>query len=337
MSSLINPCVFDTIIYHGFCPDGIAAAWCFTKYYNGQPKTRQSAVKQRRFIAGQYKLIPDCTAFTNANILFLDFTYDQATMTSIINKAATVMIIDHHKSAYDWLIKLNYITDFLYVYDSARSGAQLAWDYLQDWYQATATSVPTAAVKANIYQPNCAKRLWFIDDIADRDLWKWSINGSRETTRALTGEQAFKSIESFSAAIEKPRNHYLSIGKILITDDIGRFSNYTKKAIRCRFKSLIDSNVPPWKVKLIHCEDLAIISDLADTIYQNEPGSYDFIAFYSDNLLDQTTTIRLRSNKINLTDLLKHFDPIYSGGHAAAASVTIARHVRDVFTIGSRG
>ena len=341
MNSLIDPCVFDVIIYHGHCPDGVAAAWCFNTYYNkkNQQKIKNKKInkKERQFIAGQYKVIPDLSQFANNNVLFLDFTYDQDTMTAIMNSCSSIMIIDHHKSAYNWITNIGF-SDFLYVYDSDRSGAQLAWDYLQDWYQLTCGNYDISSnfnkkKKINIYCPNPATRLWFIDDIADRDLWKWSIDNSRETNRALAGKQAFESIESFTAAIEKPRNYYVTIGKILVADDNNRFSNYIKKSIRCRFKSLIDSNVPPWKVKLIHCEDLAIISDIADVIYQKEPNRYDFIAFYSDNLLDQTTTIRLRSNKLNLLNLLEHFDPIYSGGHESAASVTVRQHVSKLFTI----
>jgi oligoribonuclease NrnB/cAMP/cGMP phosphodiesterase (DHH superfamily) len=139
-------------IYHGNCFDGIAAAWVVWKKFGDNVE----------FIAGNYgddrlinNLTQDC--YENANInthyILVDFSLPRDLMVMMNNKALSMVVIDHHKSAQEACEGLEFCH-----FNMNESGASLAW---QHFFPGIDT--PT-----------------LIDYVKDRDLWLFKEDNSHE-------------------------------------------------------------------------------------------------------------------------------------------------------------
>jgi hypothetical protein len=157
-------------IWHGNCQDGFGAAWA-VRYALGD------AVE---FYPGVYQ--DDPPDVTGRDVLLVDFSYKRPVLDRLAASAATVLILDHHKTAaedlagfpppgtvYNPLEMLQYQREnnapiaVHVLFDMERSGAGIAWDYL------------------NPGEP----RLPLINHIEDRDLWRFKLPKTREIAAAL--------------------------------------------------------------------------------------------------------------------------------------------------------
>lgn len=283
----------NLVIYHSKCPDGTAAAWCFWKLLGKD---------NSKFHPGKFKETPPDV--TNKNVLFVDFSYPLDDMIKIVSLAKTVRVLDHHKSTYSLL----QIRDsrFSMILDMNRSGAQIAWDEL------------------NVDH----KRPWFIDDIGDRDLWKWCIKDSKNTTRAMFSLDYYSSIDKFDSIKNINRKDLIKLGQILNRDDERQYKTIVDNAIDCVAISTKDSNLY-WKVRVVNCSS-SHISEVGNKLVQD--GCCDFAAIYRYDILRDEWLISCRAssdNNIDLTMILKNFDE-KSGGHPKAASMTV-KSLREIF------
>ena len=98
-------------IYHGNCADGFGAAWVVRK-----------ALGDIEFFAGKYQEPPPDV--TGKNVVMVDFSYKRPVLLEMAEKANSILIIDHHKTAIEDLIDLpsNVITKF----DMGHSEQQLS-------------------------------------------------------------------------------------------------------------------------------------------------------------------------------------------------------------------
>lgn len=105
-------------IYHGGCIDGWAAAWIVYRVHHGEVE----------LFPGTYQSPPPDVL--GRDLFIVDFSYKRPVMIDLINRAAKVCVLDHHKTAQAELEGLDGIRPFVDVkFDMARSGAGLAWDY----------------------------------------------------------------------------------------------------------------------------------------------------------------------------------------------------------------
>lgn len=140
-------------IYHGNCMDGFGAAWA----------VREKLGDEVEFHPGVYGH-HDYPDVTGRNVIFVDFSYKRPELVKIAEKANTVLILDHHKSAE---ADLKDIEKEMYnidcIFDMDHSGAVLAWKY---------------------FCPDRPMPL-LMHYIEDRDLWKFQLNQSVEISMAL--------------------------------------------------------------------------------------------------------------------------------------------------------
>ena len=159
-------------IYHGHCDDGFAAAWC-VRAALGDEKVE--------FYAGQYQNSPPDVS--GRDVIIVDFSYKRPVIDAMAASAATLLILDHHKTAaadlygfppplpgaynpyamLDWQRENNAPNAAHVLFDMARSGAGIAWDY---------------------FHPG-KPRPRFIDYIEDRDLWRKALPDGDLFTFAL--------------------------------------------------------------------------------------------------------------------------------------------------------
>ena len=155
-------------IYHGGCDDGFAAAWAVHKALGDQVE----------FYPGVYQKEPP--PHEARDIIFVDFSYKRPVLDAMADKANSILILDHHKTAAEDLVDLqkpppagvwieaswngtmSRSLRMVALFDMERSGAALAWDYFIG-----------------------GERPAFIEYIQDRDLWRKSLPHGDEFTIAL--------------------------------------------------------------------------------------------------------------------------------------------------------
>lgn len=130
------------VIYHGGCRDGRAAAWCLWRRY-----------PNAEFVGGVYGTPPPDVI--GRDVIIVDFSYSRDVMEQIARDCASLLVLDHHKTAQAALTMLEVPSDKSVVvcFDMERSGAGMAWDYFFPG------------------QP----RPWLIDYVEDRDLWRHKL------------------------------------------------------------------------------------------------------------------------------------------------------------------
>ncbi|MFK2904543.1 phosphohydrolase [Dyella ginsengisoli] len=138
-------------IYHGNCADGFGAA-CVVRHALGERVT---------FHAGSYGATPPDV--TGKHVVIVDFSYPRDVLLAMAEDAASVLVLDHHKTAAEALHALPASANITAVFDMNRSGVRLAWD---TFFRGT----------------RCPMLIRYIED---RDLWRFTLSGTREVQAAL--------------------------------------------------------------------------------------------------------------------------------------------------------
>jgi uncharacterized protein len=166
--------VRDLVIYHAGCADGWCSAWLFSH-----------ALPEAELYAAHYGTAPpDCTG---RRVFLVDFSYKRPAMRQILSQAQAVTVLDHHASAEKELAGL--VGDFTprpgtepptVLFDMAKSGARLAWEYL---YRRKLFPAEWQDPARSGFSPTNAP--WLVDYTEDRDLWRWQLAESRAVNAAL--------------------------------------------------------------------------------------------------------------------------------------------------------
>jgi oligoribonuclease NrnB/cAMP/cGMP phosphodiesterase (DHH superfamily) len=143
---MIEPSSINMVIYHKNCSDGFGAAYSAWKLLGNKAE----------YIACTHGDTPPDV--TGKKVAILDFSFDNQTTKSMIEKAESLIVIDHHKSA---MVELHDISNT--VFDMNKSGAMMAWEFFHPSKEAPK----------------------FIEYIQDRDLWKWEMPYSKEFSAAF--------------------------------------------------------------------------------------------------------------------------------------------------------
>lgn len=156
-------------IYHGNCQDGFGAAWA----------VRHALGDLVEFYPGVYQDAPPDV--TGRHVLLVDFSYKRSVLLDMVERARTILVLDHHKSAQEDLAGFpepapyeewqdrslalveGATTPIAALFDMERSGAGLTWDY---------------------FHPG-KPRPRLIDHIEDRDLWRFALPYTRMISAAL--------------------------------------------------------------------------------------------------------------------------------------------------------
>lgn len=135
------------VISHANCSDGFAAAWAVHRKF---PENTEYHFTHHEAPP------PDVTG---KDVLITDFCYSLEKMLDIADKAKSLTVYDHHKTAKPILYELRkQRPDVAVVFDMNRSGAGITWDELLG---------------------RAVERLWIINYVEDRDLWKWELPESK--------------------------------------------------------------------------------------------------------------------------------------------------------------
>ena len=130
-------------IYHGNCADGFTSAWV----------VRRALGEDVDFHAGVYQDAPPDVE--GRDVVMVDFSYKRPVLEQIRDRAASVLILDHHKTAEADLRDLPGVVS---VFDMNRAGARITWDH---------------------YFPNQEPPKLLLH-VEDRDLWRFALRKTRE-------------------------------------------------------------------------------------------------------------------------------------------------------------
>lgn len=163
------------VLYHGRqCPDGFAAALAAWRFYAG-------AVEMRGLDHGEVRSVADLPALAGRFVYILDFSFPADILHAIDERAARLVMLDHHKSAADALDGFVCRCGVVH-FDMAKSGARLAWEFF----------LPDAPL------PDLVRY------VEDRDLWNWHFPESAAYLAALDMEpqalERWNAIANFTPA-----------------------------------------------------------------------------------------------------------------------------------------
>lgn len=131
-------------LYHKNCLDGFCAAYIFWLKFGDE----------WQYIPVQYGEEPpdvkDCS------VIIADFSYKRPVLERMRAEAASLLVLDHHKSAEEELKGLSYC-----IFDMNKCGAKLVQEHFE-------------------LGPNT-----LLPFIQDRDLWQWKLHGTKNIINAL--------------------------------------------------------------------------------------------------------------------------------------------------------
>lgn len=264
-------------IYHANCFDGIAAAWVVNEF-----------VDDIAFIPAHYndqKLITNLTqdCYENANIndhyIIVDFSLPRDLMIMMYNKAKSIIVLDHHKTAQANCEGLDFC-----IFDMNQSGAGLAWSYY------------SKKPKPNL-----------IAYIEDRDLWKFSLPDSNYINAYI---QSFPmTINDYSYLYDTLENYPLSRAV-----DIGKgIERYKNSMVEGMCKNAVIRNVGGFDVPTINAT--LLFSEIGHELCKLNP-TYPFAASFFIRK-DNKRQWSLRSiGDFDVSEVAKHMG---GGGHKNAA------------------
>jgi len=188
------------VLYHGTknekgedigCQDGYCARFVLEMW---------GGLKDAEFVPGGYHLPPPDVQ--GRDVIIVDLSYPRVTLLDMKQRARSLVVLDHHKSAADELKDL----DFCF-FDMDHSGAWLAWQYAT-WirdiksgvllsFGDEPSSIGSAAesfvewMKRVVYETGYMPEEYghpsplLVRVVQDRDLWRWKLPNSREVNAAI--------------------------------------------------------------------------------------------------------------------------------------------------------
>lgn len=272
----------DLCIYHANCMDGFTAAWAVKKRH---PKVE--------LVAASYDDTPPYVE--GLDVAIVDFSYSCDVMTDMASVAESMIVLDHHASAYEAILKLNDNCDNVTVeFDLERSGAGLAWEY----FHGRDSNMPM-----------------LISLVQDRDLWKFELTGSKQLHAYLTSQpyemrvwdEAHNALEAVG----------INATQIPIGDGIMRMQTQQIKAFikeRMFYNFAFGHYVP-----FLNCPPLwTSEAGSLMNIQENVP----FVVLFSIGATTVNFGLRSSVTGSDVQELAKRFD---GGGHKHAAGFNMPR------------
>lgn len=275
----------DCVIYHKNCVDGSGSACIAWKYLSKKYPDR----KVEYIPAVHYEEPPNVD---NKNVLIVDFSYSYSVLQDMISRANSILILDHHKTAYE---SLKNIDDKYKIFRMDMSGASLAWNY---------------------FFPNEEMPL-LVKYIEDRDIWTNKLPLIEEYAAwFFTLEHDFNvyskyfNNELFEEALKTKGTSMAKLNRY----NIDRLSSYAipkfcKIGNKYYFVSYLNSNV--------------LKSDIGNKVISSIHPLADFSAIYSIDDRTNSTSFSLRSTNEH-TDVSVIAKLYGGGGHRNASGLRIS-------------
>jgi hypothetical protein len=273
-----------TVFYHDGCPDGISGAWSI--YWAFPPGLRRELQALGGIYAdGRTKCAPRAQLaigpvflgvthgdgrpapklVVGRHVVYVDITPAAEDLLWVASQAATLTLLDHHRSALPALEAVardeapsarGGAARVVVAYDEARAGAQLAWD----WAHSPALPGPPG-LPAGPPRP----RPQIIDYVADRDLYTFRLPGARAACKTLY-------VEGYTRGFGPLTRHMEGAGGAVDGAMIER------GAVYLRYEEKLVSGI------LAHAQPVVVAAHLPGEV---EPREYCALAINTTTLLSE--------------------------------------------------
>lgn len=278
--------IYDVVLFHYPCQDGLASAWITNHYHKLQNKSID-------LYPIQYGTPLDLSRLSGKKIIFCDWAPTLDILEQVEQVVSEIKILDHHKTAQQALQSKPYA-----VFDMTKSGAGLSWEYFFP----------------NSPMPN------FIQMIQDRDLWTWKLPESRNLTSGLVmicDTVRSNEYDDFTGLFEVFDGLFSNPDKFKFCLELGSIVN---KSTLAKANSLAESHAKcvdiyqGHRVCVVNCPtDLS--SDVGNIL--SSMDTIDFAVLWKYNHPNQEYYVSLRSsNKVDVSAIAKSFG---GGGHPNAS------------------
>lgn len=212
------------VIYHDNCADGFCAAWAVRKQY-----------PNATFIAAKYGDEPP--APEGRDVFIVDFSYPRDVLFNLREKAASLVVMDHHKTAQAALSGLGFC-----IFDMDKSGARLAWERFN-----TGQS------------PH-----WLVDYTEDRDLWRWKLPHSKEINSAIRSYPF--DFEEWDSIAKRNPEEFIAEGAAILRDQ--------KQTIASHVANAGTFELDGYTIPCVNCTTL--ISEVVGELAEGQPFAAGF-------------------------------------------------------------
>lgn len=290
----------DICLYHHPCSDGMTAAWAIW--------TRWPDIE---FLGVNYNQpVPD---LTGKHVLLVDFSYKRDVLVQIAAVAASVTILDHHKSAMEDLQPLLDSGVVQGEFDMTRSGAKMAWDYVWPGGVKNPFDEDTEGGfvdEDGLYHGLSGYIPHLVHYVQDRDLWTWKLDDSKEISAYIqTKSLTFPAWDKLARELEDwtSRLNAITIGGILLRKQESEIAGALKSTKRRML--IADYDVPVANVPYIWA------SEAGNILCKGEP----FAATYIDTADGRSFSLRSDKDDPNAVDVSAIAAYYGGGGHANAS------------------
>ncbi len=275
------------IIFHANCLDGFGAAYAAWLHFLDQSGEEGCELHP----ASHGTDLPECDG---RKVYILDFSYRRKVMIELCERAESVIVIDHHISAFKDMQGLDEELDNLTLsFDMDRSGAVLAWHYFH----------PDREIPELLL------------DVEDRDIWKFEREGSDNRTAGLMSykfdiaqwhqwcndSEAYQHLEREGAAINRFRRQMIERHKKRVI--MGKIAGHTVPIVNCPSE---------------------ILSELVGELSVD----YPFAAGFQDS--EEKRSWSLRSDGDDGEDVSQIAATFGGGGHRNASGFATPQHLNFV-------
>lgn len=291
--------------YHYPCADGTTALWCVIK---ANPGIRYWGIKPQddQIISSKY---------INKEVYFVDVTPSSRILKDMLEKCKSVTILDHHVSNQKQIEEFIGHPNLNTVFDMERSGCQIAWDY---------------------FFSEEKERPWFVDYVADRDLWKFELENSKLINTGLM-ELEFLDIDGLNTLFsltktEENKNKFIK-EKLIPTAKVLDMKNekILKFCVSGACRRVMKINDIDYDVWVANGNDY-LCSELGNRLMHKKFSNGEaphFAVIYSYKFNDDIWKISLRSLDIDVSIVANHFG---GGGHKQASGFNYKGNFQDLFS-----
>jgi len=274
--------IYDIILFHYPCQDGLVSAW-IADYYHRQYG------KKIELYPVYHGSVLDMDKFVGKKVICCDYSPPLEDLEKIEKIVTKITILDHHISAQRDLENKSYA-----IFDMNLSGAGLTWTYF--------------------YGDNPPE---FVSMVQDRDLWSWKLPNTRNFTSGLFTicdsidtydfDKLFKLFDELQKDTSKYLK-YLEIGQI-----IGKVNhNKSTNIADSHCKTL--NQYKDYKICIVNCP-CEFASDVGNLLAKRD--TIDFAILWNYYHPKKEYRISLRAaNKVDVSIIAKQFG---GGGHKNAA------------------
>jgi len=276
----------DTIcIYHGNCADGFGSAYVVWRERQKVLIAGRTPEGELSFFPATYNQPPPDVK--GKNVIMLDFSYKRDVLDKMIEDCASLLLLDHHKSAKEDLEGVFNNSKVLGEFDMDRSGAMMTWQ----WFNPV--DDPPQLIK----------------HIQDRDLWRFDLDMTREIQAALFSlpydfdewakymENNLNIISLFNDGQAIERKHHKDVNELL---------KVTQRRMNIGGHNVPVANLP-----------YTLVSDAAHKMAIDEP----FAGCYWDTPRGRVFGLRSTADGLDVSEIALQYG---GGGHKAAAGFTVA-------------